>query len=87
MDIEIAIDMFESLKKFDTAVLLSGDSDFAPLLDWLHTKGKKAVIVSTKYHVAKELIKASNLYINLRDLRSKWELVKSKNPAKRRGSG
>lgn len=78
LDIEIAIDMFESLGKFDTAVPLSGDSDFAPLVDWLHTKNKKVVVISTRPHISRELARASDRFIDLNKFRKFWELKKSK---------
>ncbi|MBM4401841.1 MAG: NYN domain-containing protein [Candidatus Cloacimonetes bacterium] len=64
LDIEIAIDVFESLNEFDTAVLLSGDSDFAP----------KVVVISTRPHISRELARAADKFIDLTKFRRHWEL-------------
>lgn len=74
LDIEIAIDVFESLKKFDTAILLSGDSDFAPLVEWLHTKKEKVIVISTRPHISRELARAADKFIDLGKFKPCWEL-------------
>jgi len=56
LDIELALDCYILKDKFDTLVLLSGDSDFAPLLDKLKEGRKRIIIVSTRGHVAVELL-------------------------------
>lgn len=68
-DVEIAIDALLLLQKYKTMVLFSGDSDFAYLVNVLRRKGKRVVVVSGRYHIAKELIKACNKYLDLRKLR------------------
>ena len=55
-DVEISVEVMERTADFDTLVLFSGDSDFEYLLRKLRLKGKKLIVFSTKYHVAKELI-------------------------------
>lgn len=69
-DVEIAIDVIRMVDKFDTLVLFSGDSDFDYLIRILKGQGKKVIVVSTKYHISKELISNSNKYIDLRKIRS-----------------
>lgn len=69
-DVEITVDVLEMQNQFDTLVLFSGDSDFDYLIKILRKKGKKAVVISTKHHIAKELIKSSNKYIDLKKLRN-----------------
>ena len=75
-DVEIAVDALETADKFDTLVLFSGDSDFDYLIKVLKNKNKKVMVISTKYHIAKELIMSSNKYVDLRKLRM---LVERKN--------
>ena len=78
LDIELALDMTHMTDNYDTAILLSGDSDFAPVIKLVQSKGKKAIVISTKYHVAKELIEACNKYINLKYLKEAIERKKNK---------
>jgi len=68
-DVEIAIDVIEMIDKFDTLVLFSGDSDFNYLIRTLKKKGKRTIVISTRFHIAKELIESSNKYIDIKKLR------------------
>ena len=68
--------MVDNIKKFDTAVLLSGDSDFAPIVKRLKEHNKKIIVMSTKGHISRELIQLSDKYINLKKLRDRIELAK-----------
>ena len=46
-DIEIVLDMFNTLENYDLAVLISGDSDFERALSQLKVRGKKFKVIST----------------------------------------
>ena len=72
-DVEIAVDVMEMIDKFNTLVLFSGDSDFDYLIKILKGRGKKVVVISTKYHISKELIKGGNKYIDIKKLRGRIE--------------
>ena len=69
LDIEMALEMVELADKFDTAILFSGDSDFAIVLDKLKSKGKRVLVVSTRGRVAKELLERAK-FIDLRKLKN-----------------
>ncbi len=69
-DVEIAVDAVAMMDKFNTFVLLSGDSDFNYLLRYFKKKGKTTIVVSAKHHIAKELVETSDKYIDLRRLRA-----------------
>lgn len=69
LDIELALEMFKLKNKFATAVLLSGDSDFAIVLDELKKARKRVLVISTRGHVAKELLERAK-FIDLRKLKS-----------------
>lgn len=75
-DVELTMDIIDNIKKFDTLVLLSGDSDFAPIIRRVKKQGKKVIIVSAKNHISRELILISHKYINLKKIRSEIEFVK-----------
>jgi len=68
-DVEIAVDVMEMADRFDTLVLFSGDSDFDYLIKILKGKSKRIVVISTKYHISKELIESGSKYIDLKKLR------------------
>lgn len=72
-DVEIAVDAMQMAEEFKTLVLFSGDSDFDYLIKILKNKGKRIVVISTRHHISKELIKSGNKYIDLKKLREKIE--------------
>jgi uncharacterized LabA/DUF88 family protein len=68
-DVEIALDAIKMIDTFDTLVLFSGDSDFDYLIKILKGKNKKVIIISTKNHIAKELVTSTDRYIDLKKIR------------------
>ncbi|MFH1011674.1 MAG: NYN domain-containing protein [bacterium] len=70
LDIEIAMDMFNTVDNYDKAILLSGDGDFERALELLRSRGKRICVVSTHNWIASELRMAvGSHYIDLQDLR------------------
>lgn len=70
-DVELTIDAVDLQKNFDDLLLLSGDSDFAALIDYLHKKKKKVFVLSNRGSISKELIDESDGYIVL----SEWKRI------------
>lgn len=68
LDVELTIDVLGNINNFDTLILMSGDSDFAPLLDAVKAQRKRVIVMSTKGHVAKELLDRAK-YVNLKKLK------------------
>ena len=68
-DVEIAVEAIKRIEEFDTFILFSGDSDFDYLLKEVKAKGKKTVVISMKYHIAKELIERADEYVDLTKIR------------------
>ena len=69
MDIEIVLDMFNTIDSYDLAVLVSGDGDFDRALQLLKARGKKSVVISTTGFIASELrATAGRHYIDLKDI-------------------
>jgi len=73
-DVELTMDVMDNLQEFETIVLLSGDSDFAPIARRTKEYNKKVIVISAKHHISKELIRLSDKYINLKKLRDRIEL-------------
>ncbi len=61
--------MVDLADKYDTAILVSGDSDFGPPIDRIKKKGKRIIVMSTKGHISRELIEKAK-YINLKKLKN-----------------
>jgi uncharacterized LabA/DUF88 family protein len=75
LDAELIIDVLKNINNFDTCILMSGDSDFAPLVDELKDKKKWVIVMSTKNHISRELIERAK-YINLKKLKDKISYYK-----------
>jgi uncharacterized LabA/DUF88 family protein len=74
-DVEITLDSLNLIDKYDTLVLFSGDSDFDCLIKFLRQKRKNIIVVSTRYHISKELIECSNKYIDLEKLKTMFQRI------------
>lgn len=71
LDIEIVLDMFNTIDSYDLAILVSGDGDFDRALQLLKARGKKSVVISTTGFIASELrATAGRHYIDLASLES-----------------
>ncbi len=74
-DIELALEMIDTLGSYDSAILVSGNSDFAPVIDRVKQAGKRIVVISTRGHISIELLERAK-YLDLKKLRSAVEMVK-----------
>lgn len=70
-DVELTIDAVDLRDNFNTFILLSGDSDFAPLVVYLRRNGKRVFVLSTRGAVSKELVDESDGYLPLNE----WKAV------------
>ncbi len=68
LDVELTINVLGNVGSFDALVLMSGDSDFASLLDAVKVQKKRVIVISTKGHVPRELLERAK-YINLKKLK------------------
>lgn len=61
-DIHLAIDMLRDAyeNKYDTAILISGDGDFAPLVSYIKEKGKKVESHYFADNISLDLLKESS---------------------------
>lgn len=59
LDVEMAVDLIRERDNYDTAVLFSGDGDLVTVLAYLHKEfGKKAIVMSARGHIGREIIDA-----------------------------
>ncbi|MCK5510215.1 NYN domain-containing protein [Candidatus Parcubacteria bacterium] len=84
LDIELAVDLIKNINKFNSCILVSGDSDFAVLVDEMKKLKKRVVVLSTRGHISRELIERAK-YIDLRKLKYKIS-YKKQNPSKLEGN-
>ncbi len=68
LDVELTIDILETKNKFDTLILISGDSDFEPLLKLMKRKyNKKCLVMATKHSISVELLQCAK-YVDFNKL-------------------
>jgi uncharacterized LabA/DUF88 family protein len=70
LDIEIVVDMFNTVEQYDRIILFSGDGDFERAIELLRSKNTHITVVSTEGMIARELRNATDRYIDLNDIRS-----------------
>ena len=75
LDIEIVVDMFNTVDQYDRVVLFSGDGDFERAIELLRSKNTHITVVSTEGMIARELRNATDQYIDLNDIRDRIEKV------------
>ena len=74
LDVEIVLDMFNMIDRYDMAILISGDGDFERALQQLKSRGKEAKVISTRGCIAIELVHAMGInYIDLLAMRETIE--------------
>ena len=73
LDIEIVVDMFNTVDQYDRVILFSGDGDFERAIELLRSKSTHITVVSTEGMIARELRNATDRYIDLNDIRQDIE--------------
>lgn len=73
LDIEMAISMITESHHFEKCFLLSGDSDFIPVVRYLRQNNKYVICIAQKKTTSSDLINEVNEFIDLNDIRSEIE--------------
>jgi uncharacterized LabA/DUF88 family protein len=60
--------LVKRIDDYDTAVLVSGDADFVPVIEQSRSQGKRIEVVSFRSNTGAALIKAADSYLNLEQL-------------------
>ena len=74
-DVEITLDARNIMDKYNTLILFSGDSDFEYLIKFLRKRNKKVIVISSKHHISKELVRCCNKYIGLKILKNIFQRI------------
>ncbi|OQP64759.1 hypothetical protein A3860_18545 [Niastella vici] len=69
MDVEMTIDALHNIKKYDTAIFFTGDSDFLALVAYIKNTGKQVHIFSSKNNISQELRTGSNGYCDILNIK------------------
>jgi uncharacterized LabA/DUF88 family protein len=73
LDIEIVIDMFNTVEQYNQVILFSGDGDFERAVELLRSKNTNITVVSTEGMIARELRNVTDRYIDLNAIRKEIE--------------
>ncbi|MCS7252938.1 MAG: NYN domain-containing protein [Armatimonadota bacterium] len=65
MDMEMAIEILSEAPHLDEIVIVTGDGDFAPLIDQLARMGKVVKVIGPDKLTSPELIRSCDAFINL----------------------
>jgi len=69
LDMELAFEMDDTKDKYDTAILVSGDSDFAIAVDRIKKAHKRIIVISTRGHISRELLERAK-FVDFRKLKN-----------------
>ena len=65
LDIELVVDLFRLADRMDTAVIVSGDGDFAPAIRALQDKGVRAEVISFRGNTSSDLIAVADEFMDI----------------------
>src|SRR3989344_8120268 len=85
-DVDLTMDMLLKAKEYKRAIVLSGDGDFAPLLEYLKSEDKKIIVISAPRITAREIKSLiGGNFIDFSTLRYLLEYERSSPADKKRG--
>ncbi len=82
LDIELVMDMIANRENYDIALLMGGDTDFVPVVNFLRSEGKKVICVGRRKSTGLELINTASEFIDIDDIRDHIEKRRSETKKK-----
>lgn len=64
-DVGLTMDIVRMLDMLDVVVLISGDGDFEPLVDYVRNRGRIVEVMSFRETTSGKLVEATDRYVNL----------------------
>jgi len=78
-DVDLTFDMMRYMSQYTEAVVMSGDGDFAPILEYLKTKKKKIRVLARFERTAREIKEiAGEDFVDFKSIRKEIEETKEK---------
>ncbi|MFH1146020.1 MAG: NYN domain-containing protein [bacterium] len=77
-DVGITLDVVGMAPKLDTVVLVTGDSDYLPLVDFLHCHGVRVELMAFSQSASGQLVEAVDHFIDLSKDEKKYLMNKGK---------
>lgn len=66
-DVGLAVDVIRMLDMVDVVILVSGDGDFVPLIEYAKSRGRIVEVIGFRETTSTKLVEAADLYTNLSD--------------------
>ncbi|OHA67585.1 MAG: hypothetical protein A3C82_01410 [Candidatus Wildermuthbacteria bacterium RIFCSPHIGHO2_02_FULL_47_12] len=79
-DVGIAVDAIKTSSSADAVVLISGDGDYVPLVEYLQNHGKRVEVIAFGKSTSSKLREAADEFIDLEESVEKYLLRKPKWP-------
>ncbi len=84
-DVGICMDVVRILPKIDVMVLMSGDGDYVPLLEYARSKGVKTEVIAFRKTTATELYETADEFVDMSEDPARYTIKQSKIPFAKRG--
>ncbi len=81
-DVGLAIDAIKFSSKLDAVILVTGDGDFTPLVEYLKSKGCQVEIASFRKSSSAKLVEVADDFIDLDENPRKYLLQNTRNRSK-----
>jgi len=79
-DVGIAVDAIKTAESVDVVVLVSGDGDYTPLVEYLQNHGKRVEVIAFGKSTSSKLKEVADEFIDLEEPSDKYLLKKSRWP-------
>lgn len=71
-DVGLAVDVIRMLDMLDVIVLVSGDGDFIPLVEFMKSRGRMVEVIGFRETTSSKLIESADAYTNLSENRRRY---------------
>lgn len=77
-DVGITVDIIRMSEILDAAVVVSGDGDYVPVLEYLKSHGRQAEVMAFRETTSTKLVEAADIYTNMSDSKEEFLIFGSK---------
>lgn len=80
-DVGLAIDVVRMLDMLDVVVLVTGDGDFVPLIEFAKSRGRIVEVIGFRETTASKLVESADDYTNLSDNKRRFLIGPARRPS------
>ena len=84
-DVGLAVDAIHISDILDVVIIVSGDGDFIPLVEYLKHRGRQVELVAFRETTSSKLLEVVDNFVNLSDDKKKFLMGSHSTPSKGRG--